>query len=231
MTESTTHNAEPRLALHLSPVALIRTALAKQRVLSLRLIGPPGAGKTQLIQETLKQLPHPKRVAVIAVNPAAGRDADRLHGAAGLVAHIDAPVPTAAAIWRVLSKIDLSQFDTLLIECAGGLMDLPDLGQDASVAVFSVSGGDDKAMEYAGLLERVSAVVLTKIDLRPLVKFDSRIFRSDVERINPGAALHEVSSLTGSGMFSWLNWLNERRTAKHSRDEKSLQDFCENFVG
>jgi hydrogenase nickel incorporation protein HypB len=231
MTESTTHDSEAKITLHLSPVALIRTALARHRVLAVRLIGPPGAGKTQLILETLKHLPHPRRVAVVVVNPAGGRDADRLHGAAGLVAHIDAPVPSAAAIWRVLSEIDLSKFDTVLIECAGGLMDLPDLGQDASVAVFSVSGGDDKAMEYSALLERVSAVVLTKIDLRPLVKFDSRIFRADVERINPGAALHEVSSLTGSGMFGWLGWLNERRTAKHTRDEKSLQEFCENFVG
>ena len=103
--------------------------------------------------------------------------------------------------------------------------------QDASVAVFSVSGGDDKAVEYSGLLERVSAVVLTKIDLRPLVKFDSRIFRADVERINPGAALHEISSLTDAGMFTWLHWLNERRTAKHSRDAQSQQEFLETFVG
>ncbi len=231
MTEFTTRNSEPGFTLHLSPVAQIRTALARHRVLAVRLIGPPGAGKTQLILETLKHLPHPTRVAVIVVNPAADRDADRLHGAAGMVAHVDAPVPTAAAIWRVLAQIDLSKFDTVLIECAGGLMDLPDLGQDASVAVLSVSGGDDKAMEYSALLERVSGVILTKTDLRSLVKFDSRVFRTDVERINPSAALHEISTLTGSGIFSWLHWLNERQTAKHSRDETSPQEFLETFVG
>ena len=219
MTEATPQKIESKIIRHVSPVALIRAALSRARVLAVRLIGPPGAGKTQLIQETLKHLPNARRVAVIAVNPAAGRDAARLHGAAGLVEHIDAPIPTAATIWRVLSAHDLTKFDIVLIECAGGLSALPDLGQDASVAVFGVSGGDDKAMEYAALLDRVGAVVLTKIDLRPVVKFDSRVFRADVERINPGAVLHEVSSLSGAGMFSWLHWLNERHAAKRLRDE------------
>jgi len=231
MTELIKNDSEPQLNLRLSPVALIRTALAKANVLAVRLIGPPGAGKTQLLQETLRHLPNGRRVAVIVVNPAAGRDADRLHGAAGVVEHIDAPVPTAAAIWRVLSGIDLTNLDTVLIECAGGLAPLPDLGQDASVAIFSVSGGDDKAMEYSELLRHVSAVVLTKIDLRTVVKFDSQIFRADVDRINSGVALHEVSSLMSTGMFSWLNWLNERQAAKRSRGQQPEQEFNENFVG
>lgn len=232
MTVSNSHlHADPPVTLHLSPVALIRTALAKHRVLAIRLIGPPGAGKTQLIQETLKNLPNPKRAAVIAVNPAADRDAQRLHGHAAFVAHIDAAIPTASAIWRILSTLDLGKFDTLFIECAGGLSALPDLGQDASVAVFAVSGGDDKAMEYSGLLAHVSAIVLTNIDLRPLVKFDTRVFRADVERINPEASLHEISTLSGSGMFSWLYWLKERQIAKRLRDESPPQEFHESFFG
>jgi hydrogenase nickel incorporation protein HypB len=232
MTELIKNESEPQLNLRLSQVALIRTALAKANVLAVRVIGPPGAGKTQLLQETLRQLSNCRRVAVIVVNPAAGRDADRLHGAAGFVHHLDAPVPSAAAIWRVLQEIDLAKLDMVLIECAGGLAPLPDVGQDASVAVFSVSGGDDKAMEYSELLRHVSAVVLTKIDLLTVVKFDSQIFRADVDRINSGVTLHELSALTGIGMFSWLAWLNERQADKRSRGQQEpKREFNENFVG
>jgi Ni2+-binding GTPase involved in maturation of urease and hydrogenase len=49
------------------PEAMIREALARAGVLAMRIIGPPGSGKTELIEATLKGYPAPRRVAVIAV--------------------------------------------------------------------------------------------------------------------------------------------------------------------
>jgi Ni2+-binding GTPase involved in maturation of urease and hydrogenase len=55
-----------------------RDLLARARVLAVALVGPPGAGKTALIEATARQLRGKARVAVVAMNPAAERDADRV---------------------------------------------------------------------------------------------------------------------------------------------------------
>ena len=70
------------------PEAMIRAALARAGVLAMRIIGPPGSGKTELIEATLKGYPAPRRVAVIAVDPASVREADRLQNKCGFVAHL-----------------------------------------------------------------------------------------------------------------------------------------------
>ncbi|HUB24654.1 MAG TPA: GTP-binding protein [Tepidisphaeraceae bacterium] len=194
--------------------ALIRKALTQSRVLGVRIIGHPGAGKTELIEATLKRVPAPQRVGVVVVNPAAGRDAERLAKYCGFVTHINAAVPDPGLIWKAISEMKLSDFDTLLIEGAGGLAPLHDLGQDATVAAFSVSGGDDKAAEYHTLLQSATVVVLTKVDLRHLVKFDAEVFRKDVKAINPTADVHEVSAMTGFGMPEWLGCLALMRASK-----------------
>jgi hydrogenase nickel incorporation protein HypB len=213
--------------------AMIRKALAQARILGIRIIGHPGSGKTELIEATLKRLAAPKRVAVIVVNPASGRDADRLRKLCGYVAHVDAAVPDAASIWRAMNPLRLGDFDTLLIESAGGMADLPDLGQDATVAVFAVSGGDDKAAEYHTLLSSASAVLLTKIDLRPLVKFDRDVFRRDIKQFNSSVGVYEISVMTGSGMPMWLDWLDRTRLAKaQSRSRGDSRDgSSDKFIG
>jgi hydrogenase nickel incorporation protein HypB len=213
--------------------ALIRTALTQARVLAIRIIGHPGSGKTELIESTLKRMPAPMRIAVIVINPASSRDAQRLKPLCGYVGHIDAAVPDAVQVWRAMSDLQLDHFDTVLIEAAGGFAPLQDLGQDATVAVFSIGGGDDKAAKYHALINRSSAVLLTKIDLRPLIKFDEQVFRNDVRAINSAAEVFEVSSVLGAGMPDWINWLERTRAAKlQSRSRIGPTDWTpDKFIG
>lgn len=199
------------------PQAMIRAALARAGVLAIRIIGPPGSGKTELIEATLKRLPGPRRVAVIAVDPASAREADRLHNLCGFVEHCDSAVPDPAAIWQIISQLRLEDFDFILIEGCGGMAPLKDIGQDATAAVLAVSGGDDKALEYRTLLPSASVILLSKIDVRQLVKFNEHVFRQDVSVIAPEAQLIELSAVTGSGMSCWLEWLDKARTAKKLR--------------
>jgi hydrogenase nickel incorporation protein HypB len=200
------------------PQAMIRAALARAGVLAIRIIGPPGSGKTELIEATLKQLPGPRRVAAIVVDPASAREADRLQNLCGYVAHVDSAVPDPAAIWRIISQLRLADFDLILIEGCGGMAPLKDIGQDATAAVLAVSGGDDKALEYHALLENASVVLLSKIDVRQLVKFNEHVFRKDVRAIAPEAQIIELSAVTGSGMFAWLQWLDNTGAAKRRRE-------------
>ena len=142
------------------------------------------------------------------------------------------PRADAASILRITSQMQLENFDILLIETAGGLGTLPDLGQDATVAVFAVSGGDDKAAEYSTMLKSASAAVLTKIDLHPMVKFDDQVFRRDVQSINPSVEIHALSAVSGAGMSSWLSWLDLKRIEKRSRDANAAAGhFNESFIG
>ena len=118
--------------------------------------------------------------------------------------------------------MNLDNFDTVLIETAGGLAPLQDLGQDATVAVLAVSGGDDKAAEYHRLLSAASAVLLTKMDLQPFIKFDATTFRNDLRSINGHADIHELSASSGAGMDEWITWIDRQGDSKrHRRTEPS----------
>ncbi len=213
------------------PAAMVRAALERAGVLAVRIIGPPGSGKTELIEATLKRFPGPRRVAVIAVDPASVREADRLQDRCGYVAHLNSVVPDPAAIWRIVSQLRLQDFDFLLIEGCGGMAPLQDIGQDATAAVLAVSGGDDKAMEYRAILQSASVILLTKSDVRPMVKFSDRVFRGDARAIAPNAEIIELSAVSGAGMYRWFAWLNSARAAKKWRDapmepQPSSGDAC-----
>ena len=158
----------------------------------MRIIGPPGSGKTELIEATLKGYPAPRRVAVIVVDPASVREADRLQDKCGFVAHLDSAVPDPAGIWGIISKLRLEDFDFILIEGCGGMAPLKDVGQDTTAAVLAVSGGDDKALEYRTLLESASVILVTKIDVRHLVKFDERRFPSRCSNHRPERRGHRA---------------------------------------
>jgi hydrogenase accessory protein HypB len=119
----------------------------------------------------------------------------------------------AVHVDAALRDLNLEEFDVLFIESSSSAtfpVDL-DLGQDVRVAVFSVSGGDDKAEQSPQLVRESDAVVLTKMDLLPHVPFNLHGFRNDVQRLNPSAQLIEVSSLRAGQIQGWLDWLESRR--------------------
>jgi len=200
------------------PQALIRHQLKRAGVFAVRLVGPPGSGKTELIEATIKHLAAPQRVAVIVINPAAHRDAARLRAHCGHVEFVDAPAPHAASVWHAIQQIPLKDVDLIFIETCGGLAPLDDLGQDATVATLAIGGGDDKAAEYHTLLKSSSLVLLTQADMRPMVKFNENVFRDDVQTVNAAAEIVLISAFSGAGMYRWLEWLESARLAKSSRN-------------
>jgi hydrogenase nickel incorporation protein HypB len=191
-----------------------RAALQKSKLLPVAMVWPPGAGKTALIEATARQLRGHARVAVITVNPAAERDADRVSRYCEQVQAVKTAAPDAHALRAALMRIDLERTDVLFVESLGGIAGPPDLGQDVTVAVLAVSGGDDKAAEYASLLSQSEVLVLSKAELQRHVMFDRGAFRADVHRINPLAELMEVSAFENTGLSRWLAWLERRRQQK-----------------
>lgn len=189
-----------------------RQKLDEAGVFAVNIMASPGAGKTSLIELTVRQLISTLRLAVIDGDIATSLDADRA-AAVGAVAiqintggecHLD-----AIMLREALSQLDLDQIDLLIIENVGNLV-CPasfQLGAHKNILVASVPEGDDKPYKYPGMYRGVSALVINKIDLLPYVTFDMEYFKRGVEILNPGVATFPLSCRTGEGTHAWIKWL------------------------
>lgn len=177
----------------------------------INLVGSPGAGKTSLIEATVRRLPG-ARVAVIEGDPETRRDAERLSRlgipvaavTTGGVCHLDARM-----VHRAFHELAAFPPEILFIENVGNLL-CPadfDLGEDLTVVVLSVTEGEDKPEKYPQAFRRASAVVLTKIDLLPHVDFDLARVAELIARITPEARLFPLSARTEEGLKPWIEFL------------------------
>jgi len=198
--------------------ARIRSVMSEKGILLLNLIGSPGAGKTTLLEETLKRCRF--SAAVIEGDIATARDADRIAACGVPVIQINTKGGChleANLVLRAVESLELDKLDVLFIENVGNLV-CPaefDLGEDLKIAVCSTAEGADKPLKYPHLFHTCSAVVLTKKDLLPYIRFDRELFWKDVESLNGKAAKFEIDNLSGEGIDSWLNtvetWLKRKR--------------------
>lgn len=188
--------------------------LDKSNVFSLNIMASPGAGKTSLIEHTIKFLSSEMRIAVIDGDIATSLDADRA-AVAGATAvqintggdcHLD-----AAMIQHALQKLDLKDFDLLIVENVGNLV-CPasfQLGTHKNVLIASIPEGDDKPYKYPGMYRGIQALVLNKMDLLPYVTFNLVYFYKGVESLNPGLVTFPISCRNQEGIEPWVNWIKQ----------------------
>ncbi len=178
------------------------------------LMASPGAGKTSLIEQTVKRLLPVMKLAVIDGDIATHLDADRAK-AAGAVAvqintggdcHLDAYMLNSA-----LKQMDLTGISLIIVENVGNLV-CPasfQLGTHKSVLIASIPEGDDKPYKYPGMYRGVEALVINKIDLLPYVSFNMDFFQKGVEILNPGVVTFPLSCKTGEGLDDWIDWIRQ----------------------
>lgn len=185
-------------------------------VTTVSLVGPAGSGKTALLEAMLAQLNPKIRTAAIIGDLAAERQVERI------ARHRCKAVPlvtdnlAAINVREVLSQLNLNELDLLLIESQSNAHSPVefDLGHHVRASVFSVAGGDDKATEYPFLIAGSDVVLLTKIDLLPLVAFDFKVFSQDVIRVKPKIPILQLSVQTSLGIAPWVEWVESRLPAK-----------------
>ena len=97
----------------------------------------------------------------------------------------------------------------LFIENVGNLVcpALWDLGEEAKVAILSVTEGEDKPLKYPDMFAAAQLMILNKFDLLPHLSFDVARCKDYARRVNPGITILELSATTGEGMQAWLDWL------------------------
>lgn len=182
----------------------------------LNVMASPGAGKTSLIEQTLRALNGALRVGVIEGDLATSFDAERAQAAGARAVQINTGGNCHLEAFMVrdaLAQLPLAELDLLLIENVGNLV-CPagwKLGAHANVLVASVPEGDDKPYKYPTMYRGVDVLVLNKMDLLPYVTFDVQRFRRGVEQLNPGVTTFPLSCRTGEGLPAWVAWLRAAR--------------------
>jgi hydrogenase nickel incorporation protein HypB len=192
-----------------------RTHLREGGVFAINLMSSPGAGKTTLLERTIRDLDGP--CAVIEGDQETLLDAERIKATGAPVVQINTGAGChldAAMLHRALHTLSPAHGSTLFIENVGNLVcpALFDLGEAARVVVLSVTEGPGKPLKYPHMFAATDLVLLNKVDLLPYVDFDVAEFERDVRRVNPSAALLQVSATRGDGLTEWYDWL--RRPAR-----------------
>ena len=218
-------------ALHGGSVALETAILAKndaiaQRnrgwfegrgVLALNFVSSPGAGKTALLEATIRALAGQVTITVIEGDQMTSNDAERIRAAGaaaiqintGAGCHLEADMVAEAA--RALNPPPGS---LLLIENVGNLVcpAMFDLGEAMKIAVISTTEGEDKPLKYPHMFRAVKIVIVNKMDLAPHVGFDEAACCNNIRAVNPVAEIICVSAKTGQNLDAWLTRLLHLRT-------------------
>ncbi|OWL96927.1 hydrogenase accessory protein HypB [Deinococcus indicus] len=186
-----------------------RATFAAAGVRAINLASSPGAGKTALLERTLRDLAGQVSMAVAVGDLATENDAARLrqHGAqaeqivTGTICHLD-----AAMVQAVLPRFDLAGLEVLFLENVGNLVcpSSYDLGEAARAVLISTTEGEDKPLKYPTMFNTADVVVITKMDLADAVGFDRDLCRENIDRARPGVPVIELSSRSGVGLDTWF---------------------------
>ncbi len=178
----------------------------------INLMSAPGAGKTSLLERTIKELNNKIRIAVIEGDIAGVQDAERI-GKLGIpviqintggACHLDANM-----INEVLGELPLKETDLLFVENVGNLVCPAEfnVGEDMKAMILSITEGDDKPLKYPLMFQESSALILNKIDLLPYINVNMEKIKRDAKSLNKSLKVFEVSCKTGEGIPEWADWL------------------------
>ncbi len=191
---------------------------AGREVLAVNLMSSPGAGKTSILERTIRELHDTLPISVLEGDQATSADADRIRAAGAPVVQINTGTGChldAHMVAHGVERLAPPRGSVLLIENVGNLVcpALFDLGEQARVVIVSVTEGDDKPQKYPHMFRVADVLLINKIDLLPYVRFDMDRCIASARDINPSAQVLRVSAETGEGMSAWYDWL----TKHHAR--------------
>jgi len=181
------------------------------------LMSAPGAGKTSLLERTVRNL-EGIRIGVLEGDVQGSLDADRLASlhvpvtqintdpGFGGECHLDANMVRSA-----LPAVPLDELDLLVIENVGNLVCPAEfrVGEDARAMVCAVTEGEDKPLKYPLMFRTCELVVVNKIDLLEHLDFDLDRFLYNLDAVNPGVRRMLVSARTGENVDEFRAWLGD----------------------
>jgi hydrogenase nickel incorporation protein HypB len=203
------------LARNASIAAHNRAWFAERKVLALNVMSSPGAGKTMLLERTIRALSGSPPVMVIEGDQETALDAARIRQAGaravqintGSGCHLDAAMLSSA-----IAELDPPMSSLVVIENVGNLVcpALFDLGESVRVVVMSVTEGEDKPLKYPNMFRFADVMILNKIDLLPHLQFQLDECVRYARRVNPRLEILPLSAATGDGLDAWCAWLRKQ---------------------
>jgi hydrogenase nickel incorporation protein HypB len=178
--------------------------------------GPPGCGKTSLLEATARSLGERVRCGVILANSDGSEDARRLAAAGAEVIGLEQCATCPMHLAELVEEARGFPLDVLLIESARPV----GISGCFNVGMFSVSGGDDKPLKYPEVAQQADVVILNKIDLRPHVTFDLPMFLNEIKALNPAAPILQLSASHAAPLGPWMEWLAVHGIGSRSQSEE-----------
>ena len=200
-----------------------RQIFQEQGVFVVNVMSAPGAGKTSVLEETIKRIRDDCRLGVIEGDLMTTLDTDRMEAlgvpayqiTTGTVCHLDARM-----IHNALHGFSIDGLELLFIENVGNLVCPAEfnLGEELKVMVFSTVEGAEKPKKYPVMFHEAEAVLLNKIDLLPYSGVALEELEGNVLDVSPEAEIFPMSCRTGEGIDDWVSWLVRRmEKAKQTR--------------
>jgi len=191
-----------------------RERLKRERTFLLNLMSSPGAGKTSLIIETIRELKDEFRMGVIEADIESMVDSRKVASQGvravqirtGGLCHLD-----ASMVQKGLDAIETGALDLVILENVGNLV-CPaefDTGAIKNVMILSVPEGDDKPLKYPLMFSVCDVVVVNKIDYIDRSDFDRQAFGERVLSLNSGVKIIDASCKTREGIPAWAEWLRQ----------------------
>ncbi|HSE60204.1 MAG TPA: hydrogenase nickel incorporation protein HypB [Nitrospiraceae bacterium] len=189
--------------------------LQARHVVALNLVSSPGSGKTTVLEKTIRDLKGELPIHVIEGDQETVNDAERIRKTGCRVVQINTGTGChleADMVARGIEQLAPPPHSLVMIENVGNLVcpALFDLGEQAKVAVLSVTEGEDKPLKYPHLFRTAQVMLLNKIDLLPYLRFDVERCLQHARTVNPHVEIFLVSAISGEGMQDWYSWLRKQ---------------------
>ena len=186
---------------------------AGREVFAVNLMSSPGAGKTSILERTIRELRDRLPISVLEGDQATSADAERIRATGASVVQINTGTGChldAHMVAHGVEHLAPPRNSVLLIENVGNLVcpALFDLGEQARVVVVSVTEGDDKPLKYPHMFRACDTLLINKIDLLPYVRFDMERCIANARQVNPDLRVLRLSAETGEGMGTWYEFLS-----------------------
>ncbi|HNZ65521.1 MAG TPA: hydrogenase nickel incorporation protein HypB [Smithella sp.] len=192
-----------------------RKLFDQHKIFVINLMSSPGAGKTSLVEQTIKAVKNKYKIAVIEGDIQDTYDADRIAKLkipvvqinTGGACHIDGNM-----IREAFPSFDLNKIDLMIVENVGNLVCPAEfkIGENIKVMLLSTPEGADKPSKYPLMFQESAALLINKMDIMPYVDFDLKKARRDSLALNKKLKIFEVSCKTGDGLDAWIAWLTQR---------------------